>query len=227
MNQMDIYSVLAGSVGETVVLRGGSHAPIKVASVHRAGASITLVGTTLDGRAETRSVLATGASPLMPPWMRHLASMLRIAGMNWDEGIKALITDAGLPVEHNIDWNKVLNAMFIRAGLAVGDPAERSDLIHLAVVSIIKRRALERFNPNLLTTPVDEDEEIAPLDDEDKVAYADLPLAKKVTIWILQLFKWQVGSEVMVNRTWVGVSHSIPSSQARRTSRTTWSPSTT
>ena len=185
MNLPDLYPVLAGAVGSTVVLRGAS-APMKLASVHRAGTSIVLAGRTLDGRPASCAVRSWGDSPLTPAWAVRLGSMLRLAwdaedSPDWDTIIKDLIAQAGLPVDHEVRWGPILYNIFTGdKGLGRGDSEFRDELIQEALVRIVLRRSLEKFDPDAVENP--------------DPNYANLPMKDKVRIWMIQLLKGVAGS---------------------------------
>jgi hypothetical protein len=189
MNQLDPYLVLAGAVGTSVVLRDGSRAPIKLASVHRAGSTIVLSGRALDGSAVTRTVSASGGNPLLPAWAIRLAGALSVMAWradqrptDWNPVITGLIEAAGLPVDPKMNWNPVLYNLFTHdKGMGRGDSEFRDELIQQALFTIVRRRSLEKFDPDAAQT-----------DDPDKLRR---PLAEKVSIYMVQLLKWQAGDK--------------------------------
>lgn len=185
MNLPDLYSVLAGAVGTTVVLRDGPTVPVKLASVHRVGPSLILAGCTLDGRPVHRTVTARGDSPLVPAWAVRLGSMLRLAwsvtdSPDWDATLKDLIAKAGLPVDPEVRWAPILHNIFVRdKGLGKGDSEYRDELIQDALVKLVLRRSLEKFNPDAVKT--------------QDPNYLNLGLAQKVTVYVKQLLRWAAG----------------------------------
>jgi hypothetical protein len=184
MNLPDLYQVLAGAVGTTVVLRGTTF-PIKIASVHRAGSRLVLEGRALDGSKVTRTLAARSESPLVPAWAIRLGSMLRLswgseAGVDWDRIIKEIIAHAGLPVDPKKNWGPLLYSIFSRDwNLAKGDPELLDDLIQESVVSMLHRRSIEGFDPNKVVNP--------------GPGFEKLSLAEKVSQYVIQLLHGQAG----------------------------------
>ena len=176
MNQ-DVYSVLASAVGQTLVFHGAS-APVKVASVHRSGLGVVVRATALNGEPVVRTV--TSSASIVPGWAVRLASVLRLAweAPQFDPIVKDLIRRAELPVDNDVNWDSSLRAIFKRGGFDK-DPDLVDDLIQEMLVNVVMRRMLERFDP----TAVDQGG-LEP-------GYSDLPLEKKVTIYLRQVFNWQ------------------------------------
>ena len=181
MSLPDIYSVLASAVGRTVVLREGSHIPVKIASVHRTRAGVTLTGRTLDGTKVSHAIPHTASSPLVFPWMTRLASIMRVAwnGHQWNDSVNALIQQVGLPVDPSADWDQIINGIFNQKGIATKDPEWRDDLIHEMLFRLIKNGAFAKFRPDAVENPSPD--------------YANLPLERKVAIFVAQLMRYQLG----------------------------------
>lgn len=184
----DVYESLSRSVGKTVVLASGPVVvPIKVASIRRAGVATTVVGHTLGGQRVEHTITAAG-KPVVAPWALRLASVIRVAdwdATHFDPIVKDLITQAGLPVDHATNWDKVLHSLFNRAGVATKDPELRSDLIQQALVTLVIRRSLEKFDPSAVQT--------------DDPEYTTLPLEQKVGRYVVQLINWQLKRELQVH----------------------------
>lgn len=144
-------------------------------SVQQLGAKLTVTGVTASGK-DIRVQMQDPRADLMPRWARRIASIMRVAWENepWDNLIKATLAGKHLPVDETVNWNSVLNNLFTRYGF--DNPTEREDAIQQAILTtFVVRQSLDKFDPNRSTD-----------------ATKDLPLEKRLTSYIIQLFHWQL-----------------------------------
>ena len=141
----------------------------------RNGDSFILAGKTLAGkRASVR--IKDPANAFLPPWANKLASAMRTAwDSNFTREIWALIRQHGLPVDPHVQWDRILGRIYSKAGVKIkpgpGGDDDLEEVIHAAIFrGLIHRDMLSRFNPDALGN--------------------DIPLAKKVTIYLLKVFRW-------------------------------------
>ena len=163
----------------------------------RDGGRFILSGKTLAGR---RASVDTSdpANAFLPRWASRLASALRTAwATNFTQEIQAIIQQHGLPVDPKVNWDRILGRLFLQAGIKIkpggaGDD-DLEELIHEVIfVGLIHRDMLSRFDPDALGE--------------------ELPLAKKVTIYLLKVFRWLVTERGSMVDHYHDKSHREPAS---------------
>ena len=144
-------------------------------SVQQLGDRLTVTGVTASGQ-DIRVQMQDPRNDLMPRWARRISSLMRMAWENepWDNLIKTTLASKHLPVDETVNWNSVLNNLFSRYGFT--NETEREDAIQQAILTtFVVRQSLDKFDPNRSTD-----------------ATKDLPLEKRLTSYIIQLFHWQL-----------------------------------
>ena len=141
----------------------------------RHGDTFTLAGKTLAGK-RASVCIEDPANAFLPRWINKLASAMRTAwDSNFTQEIQALIVQHGLPVDPAVRWDPILGRIYSKAGVKLkpgpGGDDDLEEVIHSAIfLGLIHRDMLARFNPDALGD--------------------DVPLAKKVTIYLLKVFRW-------------------------------------
>lgn len=156
------------------LIRPVGHPDFIAHSVLESGGRMTVSGKTAAGK-DVSITITDPRTDLMPKWASRIATFMRVAmDSPWDTIIKTLIAQHQLPVDPGINWSIVLDNMFKRHGLS--SDADREDAIAQALTTIfVVRDSLSKYDPT-----------------KGSEATQDLPPDKRLTSYILQLFKWQL-----------------------------------
>ncbi len=163
-----VYASWSALTGRRVAFK--EHGVARVASVSRKGSEISLLIQAADGKQTSIPATAKLAHPLV---QRIATLILADFSQHFDAMMKSLIKAHGLPVDENINWDKRLNKLFIKLGVAPKNDELREDAIQETIFRYFTgdRDMLASFDPDRLPS--------------------EIPLAEKVSIYIQKVFAWR------------------------------------
>ena len=133
-------------------------------------AGLALTGRTLTGKIASK-VVTNAVTDFVPSWAIRLASVVITSawGSDFNQMIRTLIVQHGLPVDDSIVWDPIIRQIFHSVGLKADAEVEEAAQLAL-VTALVFRDGLAKFDPDFK---------------------ADRPLEKRVTAYIIHLFEWQ------------------------------------
>lgn len=103
----------------------------------------------MDNRLTKDLVVAPPAKGRVPRWAVRMAAMVVAFDTKFDPVIKGILSDRGLPVDQKVNWDVVLNGLWIKHGIWPHNEALREESIQEALFTVlVVRHTLQNWDPN-------------------------------------------------------------------------------